>query len=167
MKRIILMIFAIVLISVNESGAPPPQPPSLGELINKNVRDATSAYEKALPPSQRPTNPAQLWIHIRNNGQKKLAQEIQNRVSETEFRQWKIEQKPVQMIDSGPGKSQLRYFKRQDQTQAQELFVILSKLIPQLEINDLSGKYESVGWIKSGHYELWLSPSLTRLQTQR
>lgn len=161
MNRMALVTFALVLLSDHVSGA------TLNELISKNVRDATNAYDRALPSAQQPTNLAQLWIHIRSNSQKKLAQEILDRVAKTEFRQWKIEQKPVQKVDSGPRKSQLRYFKRQDQPQAQELFDMLRKLIPKLEINDVSGKYESVGWIRSGHYELWLSPDIMRLQPQQ
>jgi hypothetical protein len=157
----VLVTFALVLFSPPLSGA------NLDELINQNVRDATRAYEKTLPPAQQPANPAQLWIHVRSDSQNKLAQEILDRVASTEFRQWKMEQKPVQKVDSGPGKSQLRYFKRQDRTQVRELFDMLRKLIPQLELSDLSGKYESVGWIKSGHFELWLSPDLMRLQSQQ
>lgn len=161
MNRMVLVTLALVLFSDHVSGA------TLDELINKNVRDATSAYDKALPSAQQPTNLAQLWIHVRSDSQKTLAQEILDRVSKTEFRQWKIEQKPVQKVDSGPRKSQLRYFKRQDQPQARELFDILRKLIPELEISDVSGEYESVGWIRSGHYELWLSPNIMRLQHQQ
>lgn len=158
MNRMVPVTFALVIFSGHVSGV------TLNELINKNVRDATSAYDKTLPSAQQPANPAQLWIHVRSDSQNKLAREILDRVAKTEFRQWKVEQKPVQKVDAGPRKSQLRYFKRQDQTQAQELFDALRKLIPELEISDLSGKYESVSWIKSGHYELWLAPDLMRLQ---
>jgi hypothetical protein len=160
MNRMALSTFALVLFSGQVSGA------TLNELINQNVRDATRTYEKTLPPAQQPATPAQLWIHVRNDGQKQLAQEILDKVAKTGFRQSKVEQKPIQKVDSGPGKSQLRYFKRQDQTQARELFDMLRTLIPQLELSDVSGKYESVGWIKSGHYELWLSPDTMRLQPE-
>jgi capsule polysaccharide modification protein KpsS len=161
MNHMALVTCALVLFSDCVSGA------TLNELINKNVRDATSAYEKTLPPAQQPANVAQLWVHIRRDSQNKLALEILDRVAKTDFTRWKVESKPVQKVDSGPRKNQLRYFKRQDKTQAQELFDMLRKLIPELEISDVSGKYESVGWIKPGHYELWLTPDLERLQPQR
>lgn len=161
MNRVALVSIFLALFSHHVSGA------NLNDLINKNVQDATNAYEKSLPAAQQPTSSAQLWIHVRSDSQNKLADEILDRVEKTEFGQWKIERKPTQKVSSGPQKSQLRYFKKQDQAHAKELFDMLRKQILDLEISDLSGKYEGIGWIKAGHYELWLSPDLMRLQPQR
>ena len=67
-------------------------------------------------------------------------------------------------MDSGPRNSQLRYFKIQDKSDAWKLFRILREIIPQLEIKDLSRQYTNVNWIKSGHYELWLSREIVRIE---
>jgi hypothetical protein len=161
MKKMLLVAVALALFSDQVDSQ------ALNELINKNVRNATAAYEKTLQSAQQSASPAQLWIHVRSDSQKKLAQEIQDRLNSTEVAHGKIEQKPVEKVDAGPEKSQLRYFKKRDQAQAQELFEFLRKQVPQLTISDLSAKYDSVGWIASGHYELWLAPDLVRLQPQR
>ena len=158
MKKIALATLGLVLIS-NHANCE-----TLKELINKNIRDATSAYEKTSSPAQQPVKLARLWIHVQKENQEKLAQVILDEVAKIEFKQWTVEQKPIQKVNSGPRNSELRYFKKQDQTQAQELFNTLKKLIPQLKIRDLSDKYESVDWIKPGHYELWFSPNLMNLQ---
>ncbi len=161
MNRAVMATLALMLFSAHASGV------TLGELINKNVEDAASAYGRAAPSAQQPANVAQLWIHIRSDSQKNVAQEILDRMAQTRIGQRKIDRKPVQKVDSGPRKSQLRYFKKQDEPQAQELFNVLRKLVPDLELSDASGKYESVAWIRSGHYELWLSPEVVALTPER
>jgi len=148
------MIFSLLLLSDAATGA------SLNELINQNVKDANTAYEHTLPPAQQPTQPARVWVHIRSDSQKGTAQELLDSLAKNESGQWQIEKKPIRVVSYGPGKSQLRYFKKQDRKQATALFNALHQKIPQLELKDFSEKYERVGWIKPGHYELWLSQDL-------
>jgi hypothetical protein len=144
----------------------------LSELIDKNVQSATHAYEISLPVAavlpDTPPSPAnstvQLWIHIRNSKQIELAQDIFRKLIQAKSQPWHIEQKPIQKVDDGPSKSQLRYFKREDRSQAKKLLAALQKSIPKIELCDLSGKFDQIGWVKPGHYELWLSPDLSRLQ---
>lgn len=162
MKNIAVMSVALALFSQHASGMVP-----LGDLINQNVKDASGAYQKTLPAPQRATEPVQLWVHIRSASQKPLAEEILGRVAKARPGAPRIEQKPVQTVDSGPRNTQLRFFKKPDEAQARELFEILRPLIPQLELKDLSRDYGDVGWIKPGHFELWLSPDLQRLQPNR
>ncbi|MEI7457377.1 MAG: hypothetical protein WCK93_11710 [Nitrosomonadales bacterium] len=143
----------------------------LSELIDKNVQSATRAYEMslpvaaALPDAPSPvTSTVQLWIHIRNSNQIELAQDISQKLSQAKSQLWNIEQKPIQKVDDGPLKSQLRYFKREDRPQAQKLLATLRKSIPKTELCDMSGKFEQAGWVKPGHYELWLSPDVSKLK---
>jgi hypothetical protein len=159
MNRIALAILAFVLMPGRASCGTP-----LNELIDRNVRDANTAYQKSLPGAQLPASPVFLWIHVRNEGQESLAQQILNEMVKIPSDQWTIEPKPVQKVDSGPSRSQLRYFKQQERQQAQVLLAALRTLIPQLDIADLSGTYENAEWIQQGHYELWLAPDLTNLQ---
>jgi hypothetical protein len=70
-------------------------------------------------------------------------------------------------VKFGPQVSQLRYFKTKDEPEARELFAILRKIIPTLELKDLSREYARVGWINPGHYELWLSPNLVQLEPSK
>lgn len=155
-----LLLITAALISHQACAAMP-----LKELINQNVMDATAAYQQSLPPLQQQLNPARLWIHIRSNSQKQLAADILKKVNATPS--WgKMAATPIQKVDEGPRASQLRYFRKQDEARAHELFEILHQDIPQLELQDLSRKYAAALWIKSGHYELWLSPEISHLQQQ-
>ena len=137
---------------------------ALSDLINQNVQRSNKSYDQSLAYARLPVTPAQLWIHIRNDNQQKLADEILDTLARQQFQKANIEPMPVQKVDAGPRKNQLRYFKRQDQKQAEELFSALRKLIPQIELSDASGRYQNVDWIKPGHYELWLAPELMLLQ---
>jgi hypothetical protein len=67
-------------------------------------------------------------------------------------------------VDSGPQTSQLRFFKTKDEPEARELFAILGRIVPELELKDFSRQYGRVGWLNPGHYELWLSPNLDHLE---
>ena len=154
MKKTAAVMFTWTLFAAPASGI------TLNELIRQNVEDAAVDYKKALPPTQQPI---QLWVHIRSDSQKALAREILNRLTSAESTPWKIERKPIQQVSAGPRKSQLRYFKKTDQAQAHELFTLLRREIPQLELADLSRQYESLIWIRPGHYELWLGADLQRL----
>jgi len=131
--------------------------PAMGP-ARANVERAARAEQ------QRAT--AQLWISIRKNNQNALADQILDKVTQTEFANWKIEKRPVQLVSAVPPRTELRYFKKQDYAHAKELFNRLHKLIPDLELRDYSVKYEKSDWIKPGHFELWISPALTRLQPQ-
>ncbi len=160
MKQMILATFTLALVCSHASSA------TLNELINQNIEDATNAYDKMQSTAQQPATAVQLWVHIRHDNQQNLAQEILDKVAKTEFQQQIVEQKPIQKVATAPAKSQLRYFKKQNQAQAQELFDLLRQLIPTLELSDVSSQYEKAGWIRAGHFELWISPDLTQLQPQ-
>lgn len=131
---------------------------TLNELINQNVQDATQAYEQTLPSAQRNVSTAQLWVHIRNENQRPLAQAILARVKNTALARRKIEAKTIEKVAYGPDQNQLRYFKREDRAQAQMLLEQLRPLVPRLELSDLSGQYNNASWLESGHYEVWLAP---------
>jgi len=157
MKNIALVTVALALIPGYAGAA------GLNELINQNVQDAAGAYQKTLPPAQRSAQPARLWIHISNPIQKPLAEEVLARVTKA-LPSEKIEKTPVQTVDSGPRRSELRFFKKEDEPQARLLFDSLRGMVPRLELKDFSREYAGARWIKPGHYELWLSAEVDRLQ---
>lgn len=157
MKRIIFILFSILLIPNHAFCG------NLDDLINKNILDATTALEKSTPGSQQTVNPIRLWIHVWNDKQVTIAQEIQKILANIESKQWEIENKPIQQVTSGPNHNQLRYFRKSDEMNAQQIHKLLQDVIPQLEIKDFSSSYENVSWIKPGHYELWFSPDLNTI----
>ena len=137
----------------------------LNELIQQNVKDATKSYDRTLSSYQVSTEPARLWVQVRNESQKELGKKLLEIMTTANLERRKIVSKPLQLVDFGPEKSQLRFFKKQDKKEAVELLEVLRKYIPQIELRDLSRQYADVGWLTSGHYELWFSPELTALQS--
>jgi hypothetical protein len=80
MKRITLMAVALALFSEYAIAD------DLTGLINQNVKDATSF-------SERNSEPVQLWIHFRSDSQKRIGEEILDRVKDTNVGEKSIEQK--------------------------------------------------------------------------
>ncbi len=109
----------------------------LDQLIEKNVQDAVRTYEETLEVIE-PTEPPRLWIHIQNDGQRRLAQTILDGLADDELNGGKIEPKPVQMVNRTPRQSQLRYFKSGDAEQAGELAQLLGEYVPELQLRVLS-----------------------------
>jgi hypothetical protein len=158
MKKNVLLLLALTLFSVNvEAG--------LRELIQQNVQDADKSYEQTISPIEQQSKPPRLWIHVKTESQMKVGKEIFKAIADTSLGGRRIEEKPLQIVDSAPQESQLRYFKKEDESQAAELFAILQRLIPELKLKDLSRQYSHIRWIKTGHFELWLSPELVQIES--
>jgi prephenate dehydrogenase len=79
--------FSLVLLSRQAHSA------TVNKLTNRNVQDATKAYEQTLPSTQRSASTAQLWAHICNDNQTRLTQSIMNRAKNTATMHGKIRAK--------------------------------------------------------------------------
>lgn len=156
MKTIACAAFALTLLSGHAMGA------DLKDLIRQNVQDATTGYSKSLAPKKE-TESIRLWIHVRKDAQRRIAEEIQARLTRARLGE-KIKKEPVQVVRVGPSRTQLRFFKAEDKAQARELSRELQKMLPHVDLKDLSREYARMTWIKPGHYELWLDPRLARLK---
>lgn len=158
MKKSVIFVAALMLFSVNvEAG--------LRELIHQNVEDADKSYEQTISPIEQQSKPFRLWIHVRTESQRNVGEEILKAIADTRLGGRRIEKKPLQIVDSAPQESQLRYFKKEDESQATELLAVLRRLIPELKLKDFSRQYSHVRWIKTGHFELWLSPELVQIES--
>jgi len=158
MKKNVLLVVALTLFSVNvEAG--------LTDLIQQNVQDADKSYEQTISPIEQQSKPSRLWIHMRTESQRNVGEEILKAISDTSLGGRRIEKKPLQIVASGPQESELRYFKKEDEAQAAALFAVLRRLIPELKLKDLSREYSHIRWIKTGHFELWLSPELVQIES--
>lgn len=130
----------------------------LGKLIDQNVTyTRRSAQELTAQPEKAP---ARLWIHIRGKDQTTFAQEIYGRLKTVELNGRKVFAQPLQLVGSGPKNNELRFFKGEDSADAQELLKHLRGAMPNIQLKDLSAAYGGVGWIKPGHYELWIAPGV-------
>jgi hypothetical protein len=157
MKKYALLVIALMLFSVKTEAG-------LRDLIHQNVQDADKSYEQTISPVEQQIKHPQLWIHVQNESQRKVGEEILKAISDISIGGRHIEKKPIQIVAFGPRESQLRYFRKEDQSQATELLAVLRRLIPELKLKDLSLEYSNVRWIKSGHFELWLSPQLVQIE---
>lgn len=153
MKQIALVSFALTLTSHQVHA-------QLDELIKQNIRGARDSYEETLHVGEEESTSPRLWLHVRSDDQMQVAQEILNSLTDHDPGMISVKPLPVQKVDIGPDESQLRYFKDVDEEQVQQLLGQLKQLIPDLVLRDLSDDFANVGWIKPGHYELWLSPDL-------
>lgn len=125
------------------------------QVLKKKVRDLEEfSRQKAFLPAAR------LWVHKRGPAQDRLVTEIEERAKALELTGGPIDFKPVQEVDVGPSRSQLRFFKAADRDRAHRLAESLEGLVPDLTVSDFSSQYGDVGWIKPGHLELWLAADL-------
>lgn len=158
MKKPLLLILAITLFSVTAEAG-------LSDLIQQNIQDSDKSYEQTIWPIEQRSKPSRLWIHVRTESQKNLGEEIFKAIADTSAGGSGIEKKPLQIVAIGPRNSQLRYFKKDNKSQATALFSVLRRFIPMLQLKDFSREYSNVRWIKTGHFELWLSPDLMHLES--
>lgn len=157
MKLSIVLGFSLFLLVQNAHSG-------LKELIEQNVKDASKSYDQVLIETEQQKNAARLWIHVRNEDQNKAVKEILEWLKSIKLGGKTIELRPIRLVEYGPNESDLRFFKKQDAEYAKHLLTKLKKILPKLELKDLSRQYKNIVWIKPGHYELWLSPDIKILK---
>ena len=120
-----------------------------------------SAGKAATDAAARPI--AQLWIHVRNDAQKREVDGNMGFFRGLRVRGAAVDVRPVQQVTVGPQRSELRVFNDGDRAQAKALLTDLARALPGIVLNDLSNQYRQAKWIEPGHFELWLAPGVTRL----
>lgn len=104
--------------------------------------------------------PARLWVHTRTGAQERLVAEIEARAGAITLPSGPVDLMPVQRVDVGPSRSQLRVFKAVDRQRAHRIARAVREVIPDLEVKDFTAEYGKVVWVKPGHLELWLAPEI-------
>jgi hypothetical protein len=97
---------------------------------------------------------ARLYFHIGNESQREAAQRL---ASQLRAGPDALVIPGIQRIQ-GPGRSELRFFKKAERTQAEKIAERLRQLRVPVELRDLSGRYETSEQIRPRHFELWLGP---------
>lgn len=143
MKKYILIPMILCLVSAH---------------VNAYWETETLIQENIQQDAEKLAEPARVWVHIQSERQKENGNTLLSSVQDVDFGYGNVESSPLQILDYGPEKSQLRYFKAQDTAEAIELFKWVKKYVPQIELLDLSDKYANLNWLKPRHYEIWLSP---------
>jgi multidrug efflux pump subunit AcrB len=148
----------MLVLAMLVSGRAIAQSRALPPLIDQNVQSAVSKSERVAGDVKNQT--PQLWIHVRSDGQKRQVEEKLDWFRKLQVEGRKVDMRPLQVVASGPAQSQLRYFKRADQAQAQALLAALKPAIPRVVLQDMSSQYGQATWIDPGHFELWLAPDV-------
>lgn len=156
MKLTIVLVFIMFVLAQNAYSG-------LNKLIKQNVKDSTKSYDQVLIETEQQKNAPRLWIHVQSEDQKKAVTNILGWFKSIKLGGRTVELRPIQWVKYGGQVSTLRFFKKQDAKEAEQLFIELKKVLPLLKLKDLSRKYRSIEWIMPGHYELWLSPDINTL----
>ena len=126
------------------------------------ARAASSALSKveAASPALRPeiekdlsSLPARIYFHISTSEQRTGAQSLRERLIPklgSGFSVPGIERK------DGPTSNELRFFKKEEGAEANEIAKALRELGLSVDVKDLSSKYQNSTGIRPRHYELWL-----------
>jgi hypothetical protein len=130
-------------------------------LIQQNIRSAVTSSGRLSGEAKKET--LQLWIHVRSEPQKR---EVEGKIGWFRSLQVggrKVDVRPIQLVNTGPPQSQLRFFKQADMAQARTLVAEIRKAVPDVVLQNMSGQYQQVSWVDPGHFEFWLAPNVTRI----
>ncbi|HKB14243.1 MAG TPA: toll/interleukin-1 receptor domain-containing protein [Vicinamibacterales bacterium] len=130
--------------------APPTQPrPGVAPLPGPPPPPYAAPADTA---STAPAVPAQarVYFHIRDQSQRDAARQLQDRLQRGGY-----VVPGIQTIAVGPSTSELRYFRKADEAEAQKIKSALG--LPGLVVKLIPG-YDNSTDIPPRHYELWLSP---------
>lgn len=151
MRNKILLIVILVLFTVKVKA-------DLTDLINQNVIKADDSYKQIISAAEQVRKPSRLWIHLHSENKEKLGEQIYKEIHKANLQEVRVEIMPFQIVVFGPSESQLRYFKEEDNSEAQKLFEVLHALLPDLKLKDFSSDYLHSTWIERGQFELWIPP---------
>jgi hypothetical protein len=93
-----------------------------------------------------------IFIHIRSNGDRERAQAVAERLRESEYVVLGIEW----LKDTGPGNSQLRFFRMGDEEEAWKIHETLREMGIELDPIFTPG-FEESDEIRPGHFEIWFA----------
>lgn len=113
------------------------------------------------PAAAGPLVPARIWLHVRRNDQMSFKTSFEQVIGDTipvNQRPREVEWMPVQEVQVGPSRSQIRFFKDYDRDTATVLKRAFARQGAEVELRDMTKEYASAGWLDAGHIEVWLSP---------
>lgn len=110
-------------------------------------------------------SPARIWIHARSAEQGPLVDEMGKLLEDgvdLGAATRRVEMQPVQLVETGPTVSQVRYFRAGDAETARQVADQLAKAGWRLQPRSLVEEFADVDWIDEGHIEIWLSEKVER-----
>lgn len=110
------------------------------------------ADEVALEANARIRFLPRIYIHIRSNEDRERARAVGERLKELDYVVPGIER----LVEKGPDKSQLRYFRKTEEEQANRILEILREIGIDLDLRYIPG-HEDSDEIRPGHFEIWFA----------
>lgn len=114
--------------------------------------EKNASTEKAVRSAFTRT-PPRVYFHIPRRRQmdaaKKVAHELKSDLSRLNITVPGIE------VKAGPAKTELRFFRSGERDEAEKILAALLKRNVEVELADLSSRFETSKGIRSRHYELW------------
>ncbi|MDQ1636830.1 MAG: hypothetical protein QOF62_169 [Pyrinomonadaceae bacterium] len=141
---------ALVNIAVNDRNA------EVSKQAQQFVTEVTANGDPALAASVKSSVenlPARVYIHIRDEKQRDAARQIEGKLEEKDLNVPGIER-----LDTGPNTTELRFFRRDDEGEVNEIVNLLNSLNVDAKAKYVEG-YENSKAMRPKHYELWFSPS--------
>lgn len=121
------------------------------EALNSRIAELEQALSPSPSTAFRAATP-RIYIHIREEGQRPGARQVAEFLAGT----WTVP--GIERLDVGPASTELRYFRRQEQAEAEEIGrAIRSRGVP-VEVRYVPG-FETSSRVRLRTYELWFSPS--------
>ena len=121
------------------------------ELPDDVTRSMQSGAEPAPPPVE-----VRVWIHLRDAAQAGAVAAVLAALNGAEG--IAAEVPPAQTVSFGPARTQLRFFKEADRQVAPVVAEALVRALGEVDVVDMTARYQMIGWIDPGHLELWLGP---------
>ena len=108
------------------------------------------------------TIPPRIYIHIAEASQRAAAQAVKERLETLALNGEKIVYPDIRTEPASPRTTQLRFFKAAEAGEAHALHALITQIVPDLAIKDLSATYGDSKKIRPRHYELWFAPGTIR-----
>lgn len=125
----------------------------ISQFKSEKIKIAARSEQIAQQIQNLPKIRARVYIHIRKKQQRDKAREIGLKLEEAGFSVPGVER----LVESGPKKNQLRFFRKAEADEAAGIVDFLASLGIETELVDLSTQYENSSAIRPRHYELWFS----------
>jgi hypothetical protein len=93
-----------------------------------------------------------VYIHIRSDEDRERARAVAERLKELDYVMPGIER----LVDKGPENSQLRFFRPDEEEEANRILGLLRKMGIELELKFIPG-YQQSDAIGPGHFEIWFA----------
>ncbi len=129
----------------------------LAQAVSETEQEPTKvrqvANEVAEEAAARAGSLPRIYLHIRDEKNRTAARQISSRLSANGYVIPGIER----LVDVGPSSSQLRYFRKSEESEARKIAEFLKSIGVNAELQYISG-YENSAVIQPQHYELWFAP---------